>query len=1129
VTNQLLEDPRPEAPARPPAFSITALEPRILRSATAIETPPEEAQLVEGDSVLPEDPGHDVQTGTEAHDALAGTSDDDWIVGLGGNDVLKGGDGDDVLEGDAGADQLFGGAGDDHLHGGAGTDKLDGGDGYDVADYWDSSKAVTVNLSTGKGSGGDASSDALVNIEGVVGSAFADKLTGNAEDNQLFGGAGNDQLTGGGGDDYLIGGDGTDTAYFTGKSTDYEVTHHKDGHFTFEDTVGKDGTDTVVDVERFRFADGTFKADHFMNHAPTDLSLIGTKIAENSAEGSLVGHVAVKDVDANDSHTFALLNDAGGRFTIDEATGDIFVADGANLNYEAAKSHAIDVQVTDSEGATYHEKLTISVTNVNEAPVDLALSASTVNENAKAGTTVGKVTAKDPDAGEKFTYSLADDAGGRFTIDKSGNIKVAAGANLDFENDADHDVTVQVKDSAGNAYAEQFTVNVKNVNETPTDLALTGGSVNENAVAGTIVGQVVGSDPDLGDKLSYSLTNSAGGKFAINATTGEITVAKGAKIDFEAGATQSVTVRVKDAAGKYYDESFKIAVENVNEKPTDLALTGNSVNENAATGTVVGQVTVKDVDKADAHTYALVNNADGRFTIDAKTGEILVADGGKLNYESAKSHSVTVRVTDSGGLSYDEAFKLGVKNVNETPTDLTLSANTVNENSAAGTNVGKVTTKDPDKSETFSYALADDAGGRFTIDAKSGQIKVASGADLNFEDAPSHQLTVQVKDSGGNTYSEAFTVNLKNVKEAPNDLTMTGGSVNENSAAGAAVAKVTGSDPDVGDKLTYKLTDSANGLFVIDSKSGAISVKSGADLNFEQDSSHSVTVRVTDASGKSYDETFEIKIDDVNEAVVAVEDQAAGTEDRAIVTGNVLANDFDLDGDSVSVANFSQGAHGQVAYNGDGTFTYTPDKNFSGTDAFTYTVTDGRGLTSEATVQIQVEAEPDAPTLHVADATFFADEYLDAPAPTFEPQDIVTGEPVAEAPAPVVDRPTWPMLPALNAVDPQAAEHFFAELHNNPSSADATFDATQSHRPDHLASSHHQDGDAASHSKPSNNAFNADDAHHAPQIFKAAPQSFLGQVTDRFSWLWGMFWAYGGTRPTDAQQSTDSTRQHHGR
>ena len=77
-----------------------------------------------------------------------------------------------------------------------------------------------------------------------------------------------------------------------------------------------------------------------------------------------------------------------------------------------------------------------------------------------------------------------------------------------------------------------------------------------------------------------------------------------------------------------------------------------------------------------------------------------MADGTLLDYESATSHSVTVRVTDAGGLTYDETFAINLTNVNEVPTDLSLSANSVAENAANGTVVGIVTGTDPDTGDT---------------------------------------------------------------------------------------------------------------------------------------------------------------------------------------------------------------------------------------------------------------------------------------------------------------------------------------------------------------------------------------------------------------------------------------------
>lgn len=1542
VSNELLENPQQDAPGkqpksaktRAPAFTITALEPRILRSATAIETADVE-QPIEGGAVEFGGVEHEVQTGTDGSETLNGTDANDWLDGAGGNDILDGNGGDDVLYGGTGNDQLFGDDGDDLLHGGAGADQLHGGAGHDVASYEGSTAGVSVNLTTGLGSGGDAAGDKLTGIEDVDGTEHRDTLVGDGFDNALYGRGANDKLTGGGGDDLISGGEGNDTAIFSGKASDYSIEHHGNGHFTVHDLRGIDGTDSVDSVETFKFADGSVASDKYVNHAPTDLGLTGGKVAENSDADTVVGQVSVKDVDAGDSHTFALLNDAGGRFTIDAATGEIHVADGASLDYESAKSHTIDVQVTDAEGAAYHEKFTVGVTNVNEAPTDLALKGATVNENAKAGTVVGTVSTKDPDANEKFTYSLTDNADGRFTIDaKSGQIKVAAGADLDFEKDADHGVTVQVKDSAGNTHSEAFAIQVKDVNEKPTDLTLEGGAVKENATAGTVVGKVTGTDPDAGDKLSYSLTNSAGGKFAIDAKTGEITVAKGAKLDFEAGDSQSVTVRVKDAGGQSYDESFKIKVENVNEAPQDLTLKGGAVNENANTGAVVGQVSVKDVDRGDSHTYSLVNDAGGRFTIDANTGEIKVADGAKLDYENATSHKVTVRVKDAGGLSYDEAFKIQVNNVNEAPTDLNLKGNTVKENASAGTTVGQVTTKDVDKGEKFTYSLTDDAGGRFTIDSKTGYIKVAQGADLDFEKDADHDVKVQVKDSGGNTYDETFTVQVKNVNEKPTDLTLAGGTVKENSVAGTFVGKVTGSDPDVGDKLSYSLANSAGGKFAIDAKTGEITVAKGAKLdyetsheqsitvrikdaagkwydesfkiqvedvnegsldlnlngnsvnensangsvvgqvtvtgqspgaatyslvddgggrfaidantgeirvadggqlnyenaashgvtvrvtdaagvsydeafqlqvanvneapldltfsgnavnensangtvvaqvsvsdqdqgdahtyalvddaggrftidantgairvadggrldyesaashgvtvrvtdagglsydeslqiqlgdvneaptdltltgnaidensapgtvvgqitvrdpdqgeaftfeltdnaqgrftidpatgqllvaepvdevlNYEDNTQHQVTVRVTDAAGNSYDETFTIHVNNVNESVNPVDDFVEGLEDQPIVTGNVLENDYDIDGDTLTITDFTTPANGTVVYNGDGTFTYTPNANFSGADSFQYTVSDGNGLSAHATIHVQVRGDADAVTLEVSDATLYAGSStpLDITASLGDldgsetmsirienvpegatlsagnyqgqgvwsltaddlaglrislPQDagseiglkvtvvateadgdqvelsrdltlhvsgfqlenelgattaaFVEDEPVVDANAlgdgaaenGTSERPTWPMLPALNAVDPDAAELVFSELQTGETGDDAAWAGVASHLGQTPSSSHGNSTDAnhADGSQGEHGSHSGDLHEHAPSVATAEKSAgWLNQVGDRFSWIWGMFWAYGGTRTSSADDAAGAQRNHSGK
>jgi Ca2+-binding RTX toxin-like protein len=151
---------------------------------------------------------------------IVGTDDDDIITvletgahvieGRGGDDTITGNNGGDWLYGEAGDDILDGAGGDDELDGGAGADTLTGGTGNDTAVYVGSSAGVRVSLVTGLGSGGDAEGDRLSGIENLIGSDFADSLTGDAAANELFGGGGNDILVGGGGDDRLRGGEGAD-------------------------------------------------------------------------------------------------------------------------------------------------------------------------------------------------------------------------------------------------------------------------------------------------------------------------------------------------------------------------------------------------------------------------------------------------------------------------------------------------------------------------------------------------------------------------------------------------------------------------------------------------------------------------------------------------------------------------------------------------------------------------------------------------------------------------------------------------------------------------------------------------------------------------------------------------------
>jgi CSLREA domain-containing protein len=109
---------------------------------------------------------------------------------------------------------------------------------------------------------------------------------------------------------------------------------------------------------------------------------------------------------------------------------------------------------------------------------------------------------------------------------------------------------------------------------------------------------------------------------------------------------------------------------------------------------------------------------------------------------------------------------------------------------------------------------------------------------------------------------------------------------------------------------------------------------------------------------------YEVEVED-NTAPDANDDSATTNEDNS-VTINVLANDTDPDGDTLTVGSVTQPTNGSAALNADNTVTYTPNRDFSGVDTFTYTISDGNGETATATVTVTVNAVNDAPTVTVA-------------------------------------------------------------------------------------------------------------------------------------------------------------------
>ena len=99
--------------------------------------------------------------------------------------------------------------------------------------------------------------------------------------------------------------------------------------------------------------------------------------------------------------------------------------------------------------------------------------------------------------------------------------------------------------------------------------------------------------------------------------------------------------------------------------------------------------------------------------------------------------------------------------------------------------------------------MSSDPSGKFEV--VGNEVRLKTGATLDYETATSHQVNVTVTDAGGLTRTETVNIAVTNQNEAPTDITVAGGSVAENAAAGTVVATLGATDPDAGSTFTYTL------------------------------------------------------------------------------------------------------------------------------------------------------------------------------------------------------------------------------------------------------------------------------------------------------------------------------------
>ncbi len=691
-----------------------------------------------------------------------------------------------------------------------------------------------------------------------------------------------------------------------GATIDYETaTSH-----TIEVTATSSDSSTSAQSFTIGVTDDT---SEFTVSAVTDTDGTADQVAENAAGGTVVGITAfASDADSSDTVTYSLSSNPGGLFQIDPATGVVTVAPGATIDYETATSHTIEVTATSTDSSTSAQSFTIGVTDDTSeftvtAVTDTDVAADQVAENATGGTVVGITAfASDADGSDSVTYSLSSNPGGLFQIDPAtGVVSVAPGATIDYETATSHAIDVTATSTDGSTSAQSFTIGVTDDTSEFTvsavsDTDATADSVAENAVAGTVVGiTAFASDADGSDTVSYSLSSNPGGLFQIDATTGVVTVATGAVIDYETATSHTIEVTATSSDSSTSAQSFTIGVTDDTSEFTVTAVTDtdvatDQVAENATGGTVVGITAfASDADGSDTVTYSLSSNPGGLFQIDPATGVVTVAPGATIDYETATSHTIEVTATSTDSSTSAQSFTIGVTDDTSeftvtAVTDTDVAADQVAENATGGTVVGITAfASDADGSDSVTYSLSSNPGGLFQIDPAAGVVSVAPGATIDYETATSHTIEVTATSSDSSTSAQSFTIGVTDdtsefTVTAVTDTDATADQVAEN-ATGGTVVGITAfaSDADGSDTVTYSLSSNPGGLFQIDPATGVVSVAPGASIDYETATSHTIEVTATSSDSSTSAQSFTIGVtDDTSEFTVTAVTDTDATADQ---------------------------------------------------------------------------------------------------------------------------------------------------------------------------------------------------------------------------------------------------------
>ncbi|MCS5587692.1 MAG: cadherin domain-containing protein, partial [Porticoccaceae bacterium] len=691
--------------------------------------------------------------------------------------------------------------------------------------------------------------------------------------------------------------------------------------------------------------------------APQIDSPVSGDVDENIGQAQVI-YTATSDDSADVSSggiTYSLSADSDHALSIDAVTGEVTLS--TDPDYETQSEYSFAVVATDVAGnVSDGQEIRVAVNNLDEAPPTITSgdTAAAIDENSGAGQLIYTATSEDSaDASSgAVTYSLAGDSDTALSVDATTGA-VTLVSDPDQEAQDQYSFTVIATDPAGNTSQQAVTLSVTDVDDTaPTITSGDSALMNENSGAGQIIYTATSDDSaDVSDGgITYSLAADSDAALTIDAATGEVTLV--ANPDQEAQDQYSFTVVATDAADNAGEQEVTLTVNDLDEVAPSITSgdTATTIDENTGAEQVIYTATSDDsADVSDGVSYSLAAGSDAALSINAETGEVILA--ADPDQETQDQYSFTVVAIDAAGNAGEQAVTLSVSDLDEiAPTFTSLATASVMENTGADQVVYVAFVDDSaDISDGVSYSLSEDSDAVFNIDSVSGQVTLS--INPVFADQPEYNFAVIATDAAGNDSQQAVVLSVVDIdQEAPVFTSANMASIDENVGGGQVIYTATSEDQTV---VSYGLSAGSDAALSIDAVSGAVTLSSNPD--YETQSQYSFTVIATDVVDNVSEQAVTLTVNNLDEiAPVITSSTTADVNENSGADQVVYIASSDDSGATYSLAADSDAALSIDENSGAVTLASDPDHEAQDQYNFTVVATDTAGNASQQAVTLAV-------------------------------------------------------------------------------------------------------------------------------------------------------------------------------